>query len=84
MYAFLLDKYGSQMFYFIIRIIFFYKNLKKYKKNNFSVDANFDSTYPSNLVVYNTGDISWVPPGIFKISCKIDIKWFFFFITLFF
>lgn len=28
------------------------------------------------MVVYNTGDISWIPPGIFKISCKIDIKWF--------
>ncbi|VDM44521.1 unnamed protein product [Toxocara canis] len=41
-----------------------------------SVDANFDSTYPTNMVVYNTGDISWIPPGIFKISCKIDIKWF--------
>ncbi|KAI1719543.1 neurotransmitter-gated ion-channel ligand binding domain-containing protein [Ditylenchus destructor] len=41
-----------------------------------SVDANFDSTYPTNMVVYHTGDISWVPPGIFKISCKIDIKWF--------
>ncbi|KAI6237412.1 Acetylcholine receptor subunit alpha-type acr-16 [Aphelenchoides besseyi] len=41
-----------------------------------SVDPNFDSTYPTNLIVYNTGDVSWVPPGIFKISCKIDIKWF--------
>ncbi|KAH7721633.1 Protein ACR-16 a [Aphelenchoides avenae] len=41
-----------------------------------SVDANFDSTYPTNMVVYHTGDVSWVPPGIFKISCKIDIKWF--------
>ncbi|KAK0408437.1 hypothetical protein QR680_003957 [Steinernema hermaphroditum] len=41
-----------------------------------SVDANFDSTYPTNMVVYHTGDVSWIPPGIFKISCKIDIKWF--------
>ncbi|CAD5223652.1 unnamed protein product [Bursaphelenchus okinawaensis] len=41
-----------------------------------SVDSNFDSTYPSNMIVYNTGDVSWIPPGIFKISCKIDIKWF--------
>ncbi|VDO55227.1 unnamed protein product [Brugia timori] len=41
-----------------------------------SVDANFDSTYPTNMVVYNTGDISWIPPAIFKISCKINIEWF--------
>ncbi|VDM53102.1 unnamed protein product [Angiostrongylus costaricensis] len=47
-------------------------------KNYFlsSVDTNFDSTYPTNMVVYNTGDVHWVPPGIFKISCKIDIEWF--------
>ncbi|KAE9547538.1 hypothetical protein FO519_009250 [Halicephalobus sp. NKZ332] len=41
-----------------------------------SVDPNFDSTYPTNMVVYHTGDVSWIPPGIFKISCKIDIKYF--------
>uniref|UniRef100_A0A7E4VG54 Acetylcholine receptor subunit alpha-type acr-16 n=1 Tax=Panagrellus redivivus TaxID=6233 RepID=A0A7E4VG54_PANRE len=41
-----------------------------------SVDSNFDSTYHTNMIVYHTGDVSWVPPGIFKISCKIDIKWF--------
>ncbi|VDK83074.1 unnamed protein product [Litomosoides sigmodontis] len=41
-----------------------------------SVDANFDSTYPTNIIVYNTGDISWIPPAIFKISCKINIEWF--------
>ncbi|KJH51505.1 Neurotransmitter-gated ion-channel ligand binding domain protein [Dictyocaulus viviparus] len=41
-----------------------------------SVDTNFDSTYPTNMVVYNTGNVHWIPPGIFKISCKIDIEWF--------
>ncbi|PAV86086.1 hypothetical protein WR25_24418 [Diploscapter pachys] len=41
-----------------------------------SVDQNFDSTYPTNLVVYSTGQVHWIPPGIFKISCKIDIQWF--------
>uniref|UniRef100_A0A1I7XKZ5 Neur_chan_LBD domain-containing protein n=1 Tax=Heterorhabditis bacteriophora TaxID=37862 RepID=A0A1I7XKZ5_HETBA len=40
------------------------------------VDTNFDSTYPTNMVVYNSGDVHWIPPGIFKISCKIDIEWF--------
>ncbi|KHJ85990.1 Neurotransmitter-gated ion-channel ligand binding domain protein [Oesophagostomum dentatum] len=41
-----------------------------------SVDANFDSTYQTNMVVYNDGKVHWVPPGIFKISCKINIEWF--------
>ncbi|KAL3101281.1 hypothetical protein niasHT_028037 [Heterodera trifolii] len=41
-----------------------------------SVDASFDSTFPTNMIVYNDGNVSWVPPGIFKISCKIDITWF--------
>uniref|UniRef100_A0A183BJD1 Neur_chan_LBD domain-containing protein n=1 Tax=Globodera pallida TaxID=36090 RepID=A0A183BJD1_GLOPA len=41
-----------------------------------SVDASFDSTFPTNMIVYNDGNVSWIPPGIFKISCKIDITWF--------
>lgn len=41
-----------------------------------SVDSNFDSTYQSNFVVYSDGTINWIPPGIFEISCKIDITWF--------
>lgn len=41
-----------------------------------SVDPNFDSTYASNFLVYNTGTVTWIPPGIFIISCKIDITWF--------
>ncbi|EGT55171.1 hypothetical protein CAEBREN_30258 [Caenorhabditis brenneri] len=41
-----------------------------------SVDTNFDSTYQTNMIVYSSGLVHWVPPGIFKISCKIDIQWF--------
>ena len=41
-----------------------------------SADAEFDSTYGSNIIVYNTGDISWIPPGVFLCSCKVDITWF--------
>lgn len=31
-----------------------------------SADSNFDSTYPSNLVVYSSGLVNWIPPGILK------------------
>ncbi|CAJ0935294.1 unnamed protein product, partial [Mesorhabditis belari] len=41
-----------------------------------SADENFDSTYPVNYVVSHDGSIMQVPPGILKLSCKIDITWF--------
>ncbi|PIO69611.1 putative neuronal acetylcholine receptor subunit alpha-7 [Teladorsagia circumcincta] len=41
-----------------------------------SVDPAFDSTYKVNLLNYHDGSVNWVPPGIFKISCKLDIYWF--------
>ncbi|CAJ0583372.1 unnamed protein product, partial [Mesorhabditis spiculigera] len=41
-----------------------------------SADENFDSTYPVNYVVSHDGSIMQVPPGILKVSCKIDITWF--------
>jgi hypothetical protein len=40
-----------------------------------SVDADFDATYATNMLVYHNGLVSWIPPGIFKISCHIDITW---------
>ncbi|KAK6050466.1 Neurotransmitter-gated ion-channel ligand binding domain protein, partial [Cooperia oncophora] len=35
-------------------------------------------TLPTNRneVVYNTGEVNWVPPGIFRASCKMDITYF--------
>ncbi|MFH4973700.1 hypothetical protein AB6A40_000409 [Gnathostoma spinigerum] len=41
-----------------------------------SVDSAFDTTYKSNIVGYSDGSLTWIPPGILKISCKIDIYWF--------
>ncbi|KAK0408436.1 hypothetical protein QR680_003956 [Steinernema hermaphroditum] len=41
-----------------------------------SVDSVFDSTYKVNLLAYSNGIVNWIPPGIFKISCKLDIYWF--------
>ena len=43
---------------------------------NFSADEKFDGTYQTNVVVSNEGSCLYVPPGIFKSTCKIDITWF--------
>ncbi|EFP05139.1 CRE-ACR-7 protein [Caenorhabditis remanei] len=37
---------------------------------------SFDITYKTNALVYNDGVINWIPPGIFKLSCKMDITLF--------
>jgi len=42
----------------------------------FSADKDFDSRYPTNVVVSSSGDCLWVPPGLFLSTCKIDIAWF--------
>lgn len=44
--------------------------------DNYSADEGFDGTYPTNVVVRNNGSCLYVPPGIFKSTCKIDITWF--------
>ncbi|XP_033096434.1 neuronal acetylcholine receptor subunit alpha-7-like isoform X2 [Anneissia japonica] len=36
-------------------------------------NENFDSTYHSNVVVSSTGCCEWIPPGIFKSACSIDV-----------
>uniref|UniRef100_A0A0N5ADC5 Acetylcholine receptor subunit alpha-type acr-16 n=1 Tax=Syphacia muris TaxID=451379 RepID=A0A0N5ADC5_9BILA len=41
-----------------------------------SADENFDTSYPVNFVVNYDGNVLQVPPGILKLSCKIDITWF--------
>ncbi|XP_043201701.1 neuronal acetylcholine receptor subunit alpha-7-like, partial [Amphibalanus amphitrite] len=41
-----------------------------------SADEKFDGTYHTNVVVKNNGSCLYVPPGIFKSTCKIDITWF--------
>ena len=41
-----------------------------------SADEAFDGTYPTNVIVTNEGVCTYIPPGIFKSTCKIDITWF--------
>ena len=41
-----------------------------------SANENFDATFPTNIIVTNSGICSQIPPGIFKSTCRIDITWF--------
>jgi len=41
-----------------------------------SADEKFDGTFQTNVVVTHDGGCLYVPPGIFKSTCKIDITWF--------
>merc|ERR1719193_1729978 len=41
-----------------------------------SADEKFDGTYQTNVVVGSEGHCLFIPPGIFKSTCKIDITWF--------
>nr|AHJ11215.1 nicotinic acetylcholine receptor alpha6 variant B [Locusta migratoria] len=41
-----------------------------------SADEGFDGTYHTNVVVRHDGGCLYVPPGIFKSTCKMDITWF--------
>ena len=43
---------------------------------SFSASEAFDGTYQTNVVVTSDGKCSYIPPGIFKSSCQIDITWF--------
>ena len=43
---------------------------------SYSASESFDSTYPTNVVVTSEGLCTYIPPGMFKSSCPIDITWF--------
>ena len=42
----------------------------------YSASESFDSTFPTNVVVTSSGLCKYIPPGMFKSTCKIDITWF--------
>ncbi|KAK0398199.1 hypothetical protein QR680_002471 [Steinernema hermaphroditum] len=41
-----------------------------------SAAEEFDKKFASNIVVYSDGTVNWIPPGVFKLSCVINIVWF--------
>ena len=63
-------------------VTFVFIDLLHYKRSNkqimffFSADERFDGTFQTNIVANADGSMLYVPPGIFKSTCKIDITWF--------
>uniref|UniRef100_A0A6Q2ZME7 Neuronal acetylcholine receptor subunit alpha-7 n=1 Tax=Esox lucius TaxID=8010 RepID=A0A6Q2ZME7_ESOLU len=41
-----------------------------------SADERFDATFHTNVLVNSSGYCSYLPPGIFKSTCYIDVRWF--------
>ena len=60
---------------FRVFVYIYEENLNIYK-NIFSADEKFVGTYETNVVVSSEGGCLFIPPGIFKSTCKIDITWF--------
>ena len=42
----------------------------------FSADGKYEVSYNPNVVIYNSGEVLWIPPAIYKSSCTIDVEFF--------
>ena len=41
-----------------------------------SADGKYEVSYKPNVVIFNHGDVLWIPPAIYKSSCTIDVTYF--------
>ncbi|XP_053741537.1 neuronal acetylcholine receptor subunit alpha-7 [Synchiropus splendidus] len=41
-----------------------------------SADERFDASFHTNILVNSSGHCQYLPPGIFKSTCYIDVRWF--------
>ncbi|XP_072113336.1 acetylcholine receptor subunit epsilon [Mobula birostris] len=41
-----------------------------------NIDGQFEVAYYSNVLVYNTGNIYWLPPAIYRSTCPIAVTYF--------
>ncbi|XP_072051067.1 LOW QUALITY PROTEIN: neuronal acetylcholine receptor subunit beta-4-like [Amphiura filiformis] len=41
-----------------------------------NADGNYEVTLMTKALLYSTGYIYWLPPAIYKSSCKIDVRYF--------
>lgn len=56
-------------------ILLFNRSVQQ-KDESCSADEHFDASFAVNAVVSYTGGISYVPPGIVRVSCDLDLTWF--------
>ncbi|XP_054160308.1 acetylcholine receptor subunit beta-like 1 [Oppia nitens] len=41
-----------------------------------NADGNYEVRYKSNVLIYPSGSLMWVPPAIYQSSCQIDVTYF--------
>ncbi|CAF3867529.1 unnamed protein product [Adineta steineri] len=41
-----------------------------------NADGNYEVSFKCKVVLMHTGVVHWVPPAIYKSSCRIDVKYF--------
>ncbi|WAQ98351.1 ACH3-like protein [Mya arenaria] len=41
-----------------------------------NADGNYEVSFMSNVVIYKSGYVNWIPPAIYKSSCLIDVEYF--------
>ncbi|KAG0424886.1 hypothetical protein HPB47_027910 [Ixodes persulcatus] len=41
-----------------------------------NADGNYEVRYKSNVLIYPSGQVMWVPPAIYQSSCTIDVTYF--------
>ncbi|XP_038071781.1 neuronal acetylcholine receptor subunit alpha-7-like [Patiria miniata] len=41
-----------------------------------SADDGFDATYHTNVLINSSGFCTWIPPGILRSTCQIDVEYF--------
>ncbi|CAF1616070.1 unnamed protein product [Adineta ricciae] len=41
-----------------------------------NADGNYEVSFKSKVVLLHTGEVQWIPPAIYKSSCRIDVKFF--------
>ncbi|KAI0213556.1 Acetylcholine receptor subunit beta-like 1 [Lamellibrachia satsuma] len=41
-----------------------------------NADGRYEVSYKPSVVISHTGSVLWIPPAIYKSSCRIDVKYF--------
>lgn len=41
-----------------------------------SIDGQFGVAYDANVLVYEGGSVSWLPPAIYRSTCAVEVTYF--------